>query len=99
MSTSSQLLGDGTWLRSVRLHGGDADRLRARQRLEQALARVDWACTGQSARSVLLVRHLRARPGAGVGLGADIARALRDKARHARRPWTQPEATAAEAVW
>lgn len=99
MSTPSQLLGDGTWLRSVRLHGGDADRLRARQRLEQALARVDWACTGQSARSVLLVRHLRARPGAGVGLGADIARALRDKARHARRPWTQPEAMAAEAVW
>jgi len=99
MSTPSQLLGDATWLRSVRLHGGDPDRLRARQRLEQALARVDWACTGQSARSVLLVRHLRARPGAGGGLGADIARALHDKARHARRPWTQPEAAAAEAVW
>ena len=92
-------------LRSVRLHGDDGDTLRARQRLERALAEVDWSPPGLSPHAFLFVRKLTAdgrrgiRPQSeGGAFGRSVSAALRGHAAAARRPWLHDDAAQADAV-
>ena len=101
----SLLYNHGATLRSVRLHSAGGDALRARQRLERALADVDWSPPGLPARAMLFVRRLVAdgrrglRPQAeGGGLGQGVSAALRAHAHTARRPWLHDDAGRADAV-
>ncbi len=95
----------GAALRSVRLHSAGGDPLRARQRLERALADVDWSPPGLAPQALLFVRRLVAdarwgvRPASeGGSFGHGVSAALRERARSARRPWLHEDAAEAEAV-
>lgn len=100
----SRLLPQATALRRVTLHGVPRDGLRARHRLEYALAAVDWAPSGLPPQAVLLVKRLvpAAREGSGTSEPGSFARrvaaALNDRAAKARRPWLHADAAAAQAV-
>ena len=91
----------GAALGRVALHSADPDRLRVRQRLDRALANVEWTPPGLPPRSILLLRRLAAPvPPHGVAssfalrVSAEVARS----AARARRPHLDADAAAAEAV-
>ncbi len=86
-------------LRHVTLRGGPFEPLRARQCLEQELARVDWNLTQLPPHALLLVRRLTLPRRGGSTLGAQMSQALRQQAQDARRPWLQADAVSASAVW
>lgn len=97
--------GPGAVLRSVKLHSPGGDALRARQRLERALADVDWSPPGLGQRALLFVRRLVAdgtrgvRPASeGGSFGQGVSAALRQHASAARRPWLHADAAQADAV-
>ncbi|MFS8979360.1 hypothetical protein PO002_33585 [Cupriavidus necator] len=92
-------------LERLRLGGAVGDVLRTRQRLERALADVDWSPPGLAPRALLFVRRLRVdgrRALAPLAEGGTFARqvseALRERAASARRPWLHRDAATAEAV-
>lgn len=87
------------YLHHVTLHCAERDTLLARQRLERALAAVDWAPTGLPLHAMLLVRRLVAASRKDVALEAGVSQALREQAHAARRPWVQADAAVANAVW
>jgi hypothetical protein len=96
---------NGAALRSVRLHSAGGDPLRARQRLERALADVDWSPPGLAPQALLFVRRLVADGRRGVrpvseggSFGHGVSAALREHARAARRPWLHADAAEAAAV-
>jgi hypothetical protein len=86
-------------LRSVVLRGAGGDRLRERQRLERALADVEWRPPEVPPEALLLVRRLlpeqSSEPKA---LSQRVSLALRRHAGRARRPWVHADASSAEAV-
>lgn len=86
-------------LNRVTLRAAGRDTLLVRQRLERALANVDWAAPGLPPNAVLLVRRLEVGAGRGAGFEAGVVQALREQARMARRPWLQADAASAGAVW
>lgn len=95
-----------TALRRVSLRGAEHDTLSARQRLELALAGVDWTPPGFSPSAVLIVHRLgvtsHAKPGHRSphgSLSEQVTDALRNTAGRARRPWLHADAVSAEAVW
>lgn len=101
---------DGLHLRSVTLRSADTvrpDALRARFALERALHAVDVRAAGLPPEAVLIVRRM-AVGGDGVAsrgsggattLAQQVDAALREQGRTARRPWRDPGAMAADAVW
>ena len=90
---------DGAALRRVTLRAPVRDPLLARQRLERALASLDWAPPGLPRRALLLVRRLVATGQRTSALGRSIAESLRVQAREARRPWMDGAAASGAAVW
>ena len=90
---------DGAALRRVTLHGPVRDPLLVRQRLERALATLDWTPPGLPRRALLLVRRLVATGQRTPALRRCIAESLRVQAREARRPWVDGAAGSGGAVW
>ena len=90
---------DGAALRRVTLRAPVRDPLLARQRLERALASLDWAPPGLPRRALLLVRRLVATGQRAPALGRSIAESLQAQAREARRPWVDGAAGSCGAVW
>ena len=88
----------GTELRRVRVRGTRADPLQVRQRLERALAAVDWTPPQLPPRAVLVVRRLFANAPSRKGFGTDVTKALRQRADAARRPRLHADAASADAV-
>ncbi|MGZ8157276.1 MAG: hypothetical protein ACXWT1_04525 [Methylobacter sp.] len=95
---------DTLQLRRVRLHGIQ-DGLRASLRFEAALAGLDWSSLSLPARALLIVKRLapmvRLRlewAGVAENFGQAVRVELERNARHARRPWDNPEAKNSEAV-
>jgi hypothetical protein len=91
-------------LRSVTLRSDERDTLRVRQRFEQALAAVDWTHAGLPPQALLLVRKMVVNRSASRAvddraMGVQVAQALREYSRAARRPWLDPAAATAHAVW
>jgi hypothetical protein len=86
-------------LRRVKLRGGGSDALLARLRLERELGAVDWAAPGLPADALLCVRRLVARAPAASGFADRVQSALHAHGSSARRPWLDPGAADAEAVW
>ena len=92
-------------LRSVKLRGGEDDTLRARQRLEAALAGLSFSALGLWPRALLIVRRiaqsvrLRLDPvGRADIFGQAVRMDLERGVQRARRPWLHPDAAGAEAV-
>ncbi len=91
-------------LRSVKLRSNERDTLRVRQRFEQALATVDWTPAGLPPQALLLVRKMVVNGSASRAaddrtMVAQVSQALREHSRAARRPWLDPMAKSAPAVW
>jgi len=89
-------------LRKVKVRSADRDVLAVRQRVERALAAVDWTAPGLPPGAILLVRRLVPVPGEGAmarrSFGERVCLALREQVRRARRPWLQADVLDAEAV-
>ncbi|MEH6413431.1 hypothetical protein [Pseudomonas sp. CGJS7] len=86
-------------LRSVVLRGYGGDALRARQGLQRVLDRVSWTPPELPADAQLLVRRLAVNGHGGGDLSERLAQRVRELARAARRPWRDPDAARADAVW
>ncbi|MGO4259054.1 hypothetical protein [Lysobacter sp. TAB13] len=71
----------------------------ARLRLERELGAVNWAAPGLPADALLCVRRLVARAPAASGFADRVQSALHAHGSSARRPWLDPGAADAEAVW
>jgi hypothetical protein len=95
---------DSIRLRRVRLHGAAGDRLRARQRFEQALAPLDSSIPELPSKALLIVRRMVTdmRPSINAGTVNTVVQrfqiALIQHARAARRPWLHADAATADAV-
>ena len=91
--------GDGAQLRSVKLRSANRDALQIRQRLERALANVEWRPCSLPPRAMLMVRRLAPNTRGGQALDDCVTQALDQSAREARRPWVHDDARVAQAVW
>jgi hypothetical protein len=90
----------GAVLRSATVRGIAPDPWQARQRLLRALAEVEWSPPGLPPLALLIVRTLAPAEDRGQRpFAARVSAALAEKARRARRPWTDADAAQADAVW
>ena len=93
---------DTAALRKVRLRSAERDGLRARQRLDRRLARVDWHLPGLAPAAILLVKRLapaaQPRQHDRDVFGAVVRDELMRCLERARRPWLHDDAEHADAV-
>ncbi|MGO1068728.1 hypothetical protein [Lysobacter sp. CA199] len=86
-------------LRSVKLRGFGGDALSARQRLERALAGANWKPGELPADAQLFLRRLSIASLGDHRVAERVDQRVGELARGARRPWLDPGAAEAEAIW